>query len=279
MTSKRIIQRLVFGFCNEVMKKPLLLLLLLFTNNSFANDDNGLPPIYDLMDGKTVINIHFTDIIEDRYIVDVEWFPDNGLAPLLTGVANITFTLVDRDISFTKTAELFHIPNFKIDKEKIINGEVFEIKYSQLIEFPFTFSDVNFDGTKELLIVEKRGGQRFYDAYQVHLIQEIEDSNYFNVLDLTNTLPYSKFDATTEFNTDNKTVWMYYSGGACSSSYELYQRVFSDYSLGNYQFKLIKKVDYDYQDKHGNNIGCHIYTYDVVNGREVLIESESGLVD
>ena len=72
---------------------------------------------------------------------------------------------------------------------------------------------------------------------------------------------------------------MYYSGGACSSSNELYQRVFSDYPLGNYQFKLIKKVDYDYQDKNGNYIGCHIYTYDVVNGREVLIESQSGLVD
>ena len=244
-----------------------------------ADEKNGLPPIYDLMDGKTPINIHFADIIEDRYIVDVEWFPDNGLAPLLTGAANITFTLVDRDISFTKTAELFHIPNFRINEEKIINGEVFEIQYSQLIEFPFTFSDVNFDGTKELLIVEKRGGQRFYDDYQVHLIQEIEDSNYFNVLDLTNTLPYSKFDETTEFNTDDKTVWMYYSGGACSSSYELYQRAFSDYPLGNYQFKLIKKVDYDYLDKNGNNIGCHIYTYDVVNGREVLIESESGPVD
>ena len=263
----------------DYFMKRLLLTLLLFTQYSFADENNGLPPIFDLIDGKTAINIHFTDVIEDRYIVDVEWFPDNGLAPLLTGAANITFTLVDRDISFTKTAELFHIPNFRINEEKIINGEVFEIQYSQLIEFPFTFSDVNFDGTKELLIVEKRGGQRFYDDYQVHLIQEIEDSNYFNVLDLTNTLPYSKFDETTEFNTDDKTVWMYYSGGACSSSYELYQRVFSDYPLGNYQFKLIKKVDYDYQDKNGNNIGCHIYTYDVVNGREVLIESESGLVE
>ena len=257
----------------------LLFTVLALPEIAGADEKNGLPPIYDLMDGKTPINIHFTDIIEDRYIVDVEWFPDNGLAPLLTGHANITFTLVDRDISFTKTAELFHIPNFRINEEKIINGEVFEIQYSQLIEFPFTFSDVNFDGTKELLIVEKRGGQRFYDDYQVHLIQEIEGSNYFNVLDLTNTLPYSKFDETTEFNTDDKTVWMYYSRGACSSSYELYQRVFSDYPLGDYQFKLMKKIDYDYQDKNGNYIGCHIYTYDVVNGREVLIESQSGLVD
>jgi hypothetical protein len=45
------------------------------------------------------------------------------------------------------------------------------------------------------------------------------------------------------------------------------------------KFILIKKIVYDYQDKNGNYIGCHIYTYDVVNGREVLIESESGPVD
>ena len=138
---------------------------------------------------------------------------------------------------------------------------------------------MNFDGINELVITNREGGQRFSDSYTIYLIQEIEEDNYFNVLDLSDTMPYSKFDALTKFNSEDKTVWMSYSGGACSSSYELYQRVFSDYPLGNYQFKLIKKVDYDYQDKNGNNIGCHIYTYDVVNGREVLIESESGPVD
>ena len=45
--------------------KRLLLALLLFTQYSFADENNGLPPIYDLMNRKTAINIHFTDLIED----------------------------------------------------------------------------------------------------------------------------------------------------------------------------------------------------------------------
>ena len=263
----------------DYFMKRLLLTLLLFTQYSFADENNDLPPIYDLMDGKTAINIHFTDVIEDRYIVDVEWFPDNGLAPLLTGAANITFTLVDRDISFTKTAELFHIPNFRINEEKIINGEVFELKYIHLFERPFTFGDVNFDDTKELLIVEKRGGQRFNDAYQVHLIQEIEGSNYFNVLDLTKTKPYSEFDESTKLSPEDNTIWINYSGGACSSEAELYERIFSDYQLGNYQFELTNKLVWYYWDDAGNDIGCHVKSYKIVNGREVLIESQSGPVD
>ena len=60
--------------------------------------DNGLPKYYELMDGKTPINIEFTDVIEGWYMVDVEWFPDWGLAPLLTGPANINFKLLNRDI-------------------------------------------------------------------------------------------------------------------------------------------------------------------------------------
>ena len=41
----------------------------------------------------------------------------------------------------------------------------------------------------------------------------------------------------------------------------------------------VKKIDYDYQDWKGKNIGCHKYVYDVVYGVDVLIEAESGPVD
>ena len=279
------------------MKKLLLLLLLLSQPiyadeiitkigttdgetiiSEYGDGDNALPKGYELMDGKTPINIEFTDVIDGRYMVDVEWFPDWGLAPLLTGPANINFKLLNRDIKFTIKADLFHIER-QIKAKNITSKEAIKLNSSELTSVPFNFRDVNFDGINELVITNREGGQRFSDSYTIYLIQEIEEDNYFNVLDLSDTMPYSKFDAITKFNSEDKTVWMSYSGGACSSSYELYQRVFSDYPLGNYQFKLIKKVDYDYQDKNGNNIGCHIYTYDVVNGKDVLIESESGLVD
>ena len=166
-----------------------------------------------------------------------------------------------------------------MDAETIANQEILKMKFSDIANPPFSFGDMNFDGIKELVIAHRRQGQRHYDAYDVYLIQEIEGTSYFNILDLTDEMPYSEIDETTEFDWDNKTLLMYYSGGACSSSYETYKRVFSDYPLRDYKFELIKKIDYDYQDWKGKNIGCHKYVYDVVNGKDILIEAESGPQD
>jgi len=283
--------------------KKILLIILLLAQPIYADEankmttidseplenlymDNGLPIHYGLMDGKTPVYIEFTDVIQDRYMVDVEWFPDWGLAPFFTGRANINFKLVDRDVKFTVKANLFHIgqrmfsfPKYRIDSETIVNQEIIKMKFRDLANPPFAFGDMNFDGIKELVLSEKRGGQRWYDAYKVYLIQEIENSSYFNILDLSNVKPYSDIDQTTKFDSDNKTIEIYYSGGACSSSYELYERVFSDYPMRDYKFKLIKKTDYRYWDEDGNDIPCSKYVYDVVDGKEILIESESGSVD
>ena len=277
------------------MKKLLLLLLLLLTNNSFANEPaNCCPEIYKGLNADKVIKIHFTGLIEGKYTVDVQWFPDNGLAPFLTGPAIITFNIKGDALSwFTKLTGFFHIPNFEVDWEKINNGGVFEMKYSDFkrystvkeltsknkehiwsVGIPFLFEDVNFDSTKELIIVKKWAGQRGTDDYEVYSIDEFGALN--SPYNITNSLPYVKFDGFTKFNPEDKTVTLYSSGGACGSCYETYQAVVGYKGV---KFILIKKIVYDYQDKNGNYIGCHIYTYDVVNGREVLIESESGPVD
>ena len=274
------------------MKKPLLILLLLITQFAFAEDDlaeymdNGLPKHYELLDGKKPIYIEFTDVIQGRYIVDVEWFPDWGLVPMFNGPANINFNLIDRDVKFTIKTDFFNIgnrmfsfPKYRIDANTIANKEVIKMKYSDIANEPFAFGDMNFDGIKELVIANRRQGQRHHDAYEVYLIQEIEDTSYFNIMDLTDTLPYSNIDATTEFDSDNKTIQLYYSGGACSSSYETYKRVFSDYPLRDYKFELIHKIDYETWDEDGNDIPCTKYVYDVVDGKEILDEAQSGPVD
>jgi hypothetical protein len=67
-----------------------------------------------------------------------------------------------------------------------------------------------------------------------YINKKIEGSSYFNVLDLTNTKPYSEFDESTKLSPEDNTIWINYSGGACSSEAELYERIFSDYQLGNY---------------------------------------------
>jgi len=274
------------------MKKLLLLLFVSIGINAAAEDelaeymDNGLPIYYQLLDGKTPIYIEFTDVIQGRYIVDVEWFPDWGLVPMFNGPANINFKLVDRDVKFTIKTDFFNIgnrmfsfPKYRINANTIANKEVIKMKYSDIANEPFAFGDMNFDGIKELVIANRRQGQRYHDAYEVYLIQEIEDTSYFNIIDLTDVLPYSNIDATTKFDSDNKTIQLYYSGGACSSSYETYKRVFSDYPLRDYKFKLIRKIDYETWDKNGDDIPCTKYVYDVIDGKEILDEAMSGPED
>ena len=274
------------------MKKLLLFLFISISFNAAADDDlveyvdNGLPKHYELLDGKTPIYIEFTDVIQGRYIVDVEWFPDWGLVPMFNGPANINFKLVDRDVKFTIKTDFFNIgnrmfsfPKYRINANTIANKEVIKMKYSDIANEPFAFGDMNFDGIKELVIANRRQGQRHHDAYEVYLIQEIEDTNYFNIIDLTNVLPYSNIDATSKFDSGNKTIQLYYSGGVCSSSYETYKRVFSDYPLRDYKFELIHKIDYETWDEDGNDIPCTKYVYDVVDGKEILDEAKSGTVD
>jgi len=274
------------------MKKLLLFLFISISFNAAADDDlveyvdNGLPKHYELLDGKTPIYIEFTDVIQGRYIVDVEWFPDWGLVPMFNGPANINFKLIDRDVKFTIKTDFFNIgnrmfsfPKYRMDADTIANKEVIKMKYSDIANEPFAFGDMNFDGIKELVIANRRQGQRHHDAYEVYLIQEIEDTSYFNIIDLTDVLPYSNIDATTKFDSDNKTIQLYYSGGACSSSYETYKRVFSDYPLRDYKFKLIRKIDYETWDKNGDDIPCTKYVYDVIDGKEILDEAMSGPED
>ena len=274
------------------MKKLLLLLFVSIGINSAAEDDlteymdNGLPIYYQLLDGKTPIYIEFTDVIQGHYIVDVEWFPDWGLVPMFNGPANINFKLIDRDVKFTIKTDFFNIgnrmfsfPKYRMDADTIANKEIIKMKYSDIANEPFAFGDMNFDGIKELVIANRRQGQRYHDAYEVYLIQEIEDTSYFNIMDLTDTLPYSNIDATTEFDSDNKTIQLYYSGGACSSSYETYKRVYSDYPLRDYKFELISKIEYETWDEEGNDIPCTKYVYDVVDGKEILNEAKSGTLD
>jgi len=63
------------------------------------------------------------------------------------------------------------------------------------------------------------------------------------------------------------------------SGEEDYKRVYSKYPLQDYKFKLIEKLKRDYQDEDGNYIGCHRYYYNIVDGKKILDEAMSGLID
>ena len=63
------------------------------------------------------------------------------------------------------------------------------------------------------------------------------------------------------------------------SGKEDYERVYSKYSFQDHRFKLIEKLERDYQDEVGNYIGCHRYYYNIVDGKKILDEARSGPVN
>ena len=63
------------------------------------------------------------------------------------------------------------------------------------------------------------------------------------------------------------------------SGEEDHDRAYSKYPLQDYRFKLIEKLERDYQDEDGNYIGCHRYYYNIVDGKKILDEARSGQVN
>jgi hypothetical protein len=68
-------------------------------------------------------------------------------------------------------------------------------------------------------------------------------------------------------------------GGDCGSMEELYERVYSDFPMQDYKFKLTEKIQYLSLDEDGNDIPCTMNVYNFVDGREILDEARSGPVD
>ena len=126
---------------------------------------------------------------------------------------------------------------------------------------------------RNLLSLKKSAGQRGTDDYEVYSIDEFGTLN--SPYNITNSMPYVKFDGFTKFNPEDKTVTLYSSGGACGSVYETYQAVVGYKGV---KFRLIKR--WEYSGYYGDNkVPCYLTTYDIVNGREVLNVAESGPVD
>ena len=72
------------------MKQIIILVFLLL--NSVAHAHIGADDAsYHFFDGTKTIHLKFTDVIDDKYTVDVLWTPDDGYVPRLVGPATIRF--------------------------------------------------------------------------------------------------------------------------------------------------------------------------------------------
>jgi hypothetical protein len=85
--------------------KYIILLAFLLINPVTQAEEVGQKSFFD---GTKIIHLKFTDVIDDKYIVNVLWMPDDGLAPQLVGPAVIHF-VKNRGHSFSVSAEAFTI--------------------------------------------------------------------------------------------------------------------------------------------------------------------------
>ena len=231
-------------------------------------------------DGNKLVHVQFTDVIEEKYTVDVYWYPDEMLAPRLTGSAVIRFSLEPEYNSFSVLTNYFHLPVVlypsSSDRKRNIKFKYSELAKSSLIDEledgtqPFFFEDVDFDGYKELVVAEPMNAQRHGTAYKVYNLRK-DGSIFIDLYDITNVEPYKSFDSFTTFDKENETITIFGSGGACTVSIDTYKKsgdTTYDQSR-EVEFIPIKQIIYDYLDEDRNYIGCTKYVYDVIYNKEL----------
>ena len=235
------------------MKQIILLVFLLLSPVTFADTDERK----SFFDGTKIIHLTFTDLIDNKYIVNVLWMPDDGLVPRLVGPAIISFTK-DGGYSFPILADAFHLPFDLLTKLGILKFDedssdghtaavdltkVYSVKYDSLGEAglfdnshhydeprlgktPFFFEGIDFDGKDELVIVDFNAGQRGYNEYTVYK----SNYKYGNMYNLVNTEPFSIIDQLSTFNKQNRTIDVFSSGGACGSTNEKFKLIDDRYT-------------------------------------------------
>jgi len=235
------------------MKQIILLVFLLLSPVTYADTDEW----NSFYDGTKTIHLKFTDIINDKYNVNIVWMPRDGEGPRLVGPAIITFSK-DSGYVFSVTADNFHLPFDELEKSGILktddNEQAVKVDLSQVYSFeyssdsfnkvslinnthkyeasgsreqvPFFFEDVDFDGKDELVIVDFNAGQRGYNEYTVYK----SNYKYGNMYNLVNTEPFSIIDQLSTFNKQNRTIDVFSSGGACGSTNEKFKLIDDRYT-------------------------------------------------
>jgi len=267
--------------------KYLIILTLLFLNPlAHAKEEQT-----SFFDGAKTIHLKFTDVVDDKYTVDVLWTPDDGYVPRLVGPATINFTGSSRGL-FSVSAAAFHIPYDVLSELNLIkfedsskhDGHTIEVDLSKVysVEYdsfskpvlfnnshhydklrtggstPFFFEDIDFDGKDELIVVDFGTGQRWVDEYIVHKATYKNGATY----NLAVEKPFNMLDQKTTFDKENRTIDVFSSGGACGSTNKKFKLV-------NGEYKPVEFTEWDYTS-NGERYICVESTYTVANGKRTL---------
>lgn len=267
------------------MKQIILLVFLLLSPITYADTDER----DSFFDGTKIIHLTFTDLIDNKYIVNVLWMPDDGLVPRLVGPAIISFTK-DGGYSFPILADAFHLPFDLLTKLGILKFDedssdghtaavdltkVYSVKYDSLGEVglfdnshhydesrlgttPFFFEDIDFDGKDELVVVNFKAGQRWVDSYTIY--QPTYKNGY--MYNLATTSPFSSLDQKATFNKEKRTIDVFSSGGACGSTNEKFQLVDGKFTPVEFVEWVIVEND--------EKIACIESIYTVIDEKRIL---------
>ena len=258
----------------------LFFILLLPVHQSSHINANETPQTF--LDGSVLVHIKFKDVI-NGYKVEIFWYPNQNLpgsGERLAGAAVLKFAdsinaqtvsiATDSFFLYKKTLGSMGIykENGEINRDKSLYSKPFSLNYSNWeprsikqvdktnSEATFFFEDVNFDSQKELIIIESMAAQRFRDRLAVY---DLGSGRYSDE-------PYISFDSETKFNSQNETIELNNTSGACYSDYLTYK-----FNKRKLKFELIKLIRYTIVDQKDGQEICTQFVYKVDNN------SESGL--
>jgi len=266
--------------------KYIILLAFLLINSVTQAEEVGRKSFFD---GTKTIHLKFSDVIDDKYTVNVVWMPRDGEGPRLVGPAIITF-LKDSGYLFSVTASYFHLPTAELAKSGILktddDGQAVEVDLAKVYSFkydsdsfnkislvnnthkfkesgsreqiPFFFEDIDFDGEIELVVVDFNAGQRWLNEYTIYK----PNYKYGNMYNLVNIEPFSTLDQLSTFDKENRTIDVFSSGGSCTNSNKKFKLIDGRYTL-------VELTDWDYATD-GERYLCIESAYDIVNSKKIL---------
>jgi len=266
--------------------KYIILLAFLLINSVTQAEEVGRKSFFD---GTKTIHLKFSDVIDDKYTVNVVWMPRDGEGPRLVGPAIITF-LKDSGYLFSVTASYFHLPTAELAKSGILktddDGQTVEVDLAKVYSFkydsdsfnkislvnnthkfkesgsreqiPFFFEDIDFDGEIELVVVDFNAGQRWLNEYTIYK----PNYKYGNMYNLVNIEPFSTLDQLSTFDKENRTIDVFLSGGSCTNSNKKFKLIDGRYTL-------VELTDWDYATD-GERYVCIESAYDIVNSKKIL---------
>jgi hypothetical protein len=154
-------------------------------------------------------------------IIDERFWQNAGIEPTLEDEQDYR-----RLLEQLKSLGILKLPYSEADRAKVRTCEKSSEKCLVLGQIPIDLQDLDFDGDADVVIMQKRAGQRGVDVYRIKSCDSCSDGefNYFPYNDNGGTPPLSLIDSLSQINVTSREITIYYSAGVCLGMSETYKR-------------------------------------------------------